>query len=111
VGPIVLAFQVTNLFNFLIWGAVAGIAFFAWQKGRPLAWLVILVGAAVHALFAFLHMVSAFTTISGYEAAMWFNLIANALIGYGIYLVAKPAISDRLAALKNQVAPPQPPAK
>jgi hypothetical protein len=109
VGTTVLAFAVTDLFEFLLWAGVAGIAFLAWQKGRPLSWLLVLAGAALHALMWFLAMVNAFTTLSGLEALMWFNLIADVLVGGGLYLVAKPLISDRLAAIKSQIAPPQPP--
>jgi len=97
--PTVLAavyISLEGILMFLIWGAFAGMAFWAFSASKARAALMTLIGAGLIALVTLLGMFGAFI------AGVWPLIVGTALVAYGYYLTVKPTVDAHLAKLKEK---------
>ena len=93
-------FSATGLVLFLIWGAMAAMAFWVWKGAKGTAPLLTLIGAACLALATFLlPLLNVYDTIIFYVAG-------SALVAVGYYMTVKSVVDKRIAELKASKAPP-----
>jgi hypothetical protein len=92
-------FRFEWLVEFLIWGAMAAMAFWVWKSAKGNAPLMTLIGAACLALVGLL-------PILGVYDVMIFALAGSILVVAGYYLTVKPIVDKRIADLKASKAPP-----
>lgn len=96
--PILAAVYISleGILIFLIWGAFAGMAFWAYSAGKAQAALMTLIGAGLIALVTLLGMFGVFI------AGVWPMIVGTALVAYGYYLTVKPTVDAHIAKLKEK---------
>lgn len=83
----------------LVWVVLAVLNFWIWNKSKAQGNLIMLVGAAVVAVFALLMMLGAGVG----EAGMWLSVLGQAAFAVGFFLSVRPMVEAQLAALKEKV--------
>lgn len=81
---------------FLLWAALAAMAYWAWTATKTQAAMMTMAGAGVVALFTLLGMFGV------HILSLWPMLVGIALVTYGYYLTVKPTIDANIAKLKEK---------